>query len=960
MKLVAALSIGLSAFLSLPAAAASPDIVVSQVYGGGGNSGATLTHDFIELFNRGPVPVDVSGWSVQYASAAGATWQRTLLTGSILPGQHYLVQQAMGAGGSVGLPVPDAVGVIPMSATAGKIALVNGGTLLAGTCPTAGVVDFVGYGAANCFEGIAASALNNTTAALRAVSGCTDTDINSADFASGVPNPRNTGAAFNVCGAPTPTPAPIAHIREIQGAGHLSPLSGTAVSGVTGIVTAVRLNGFFIQDPSPDADDATSEAVFIFTNTVPTVSVGDGVSVSGLVAEFRASSTSLTITEIASPVVAVTSSGNALPPATILGRGGRVPPTEVIEDDAVGSVETSGVFDPATDGIDFYESLEGLRVQIDVAVAVGRRSGNGEIPVLVDDGADAVLRTPRGGVVVRSTDFNPERIFLDDAFVPLPETNVGDRFSSAITGVLDYSFGNFKLLVTAPVTVVPGGLLPETAPELGPHHVAIATFNVENLDPADAPEKFAALASTIVDRLHAPDMIAVEEVQDDSGPVNDGIVGANATFQALIAAIVAAGGPTYDYRQIDPVNGRDGGESGGNIRQGLLFRTDRGIAFVDRPGGDAMTATSVVAGPSGPVLTFSPGRIDPAHPSFANSRKPLALELRVHGQTLFVIANHFNAKGGDQPLFGRFQPPVRSTEIDRRQQAQIVADFVRAILTLDPAAAVVVLGDINDFEFSDSVQILKASGLTPLIETLPPAERYTYVFEGNSQALDHTLVSGALLGRPFLYDVVHVNAEFATRSSDHDPQVAHLLLGVAPAITSAPVTTARQNIAYVYDVETSGAPAPRFVLDTAPTGMTIDPLTGRIDWTPLVLPGSYAVTVRATNGIGPDAVQSFDVRVLAAPRRKVDPTVECATRNGDGTSTARLGYRNPNPFAVAIPIGLRNLMLPLPLDRGQPRVFEPGANPAAFEVTFRGPALLWILDGNLAIASPFLASTCAR
>jgi len=184
----------------------------------------------------------------------------------------------------------------------------------------------------------------------------------------------------------------------------------------------------------------------------------------------------------------------------------------------------------------------------------------------------------------------------------------------------------------------------------------------------------------------------------------------------------------------------------------------------------------VVGSGAGTRLSFSPGRIDPTNPAFANSRKPLAGEFRFRGHHLFVIANHFNSKGGDQPLFGRFQPPARVTETQRNQQAQVVHDFVAAIEAADPDAGVVVLGDLNDFEFSQALATLRAGVLHPLIETLPQQERYTYDFEGNSQALDHILLSDALFARPFAYDVVHVNAEFADQASDHDPQVVRLTL----------------------------------------------------------------------------------------------------------------------------------------------------------------------------------------
>lgn len=175
-------------------------VVISQVYGGGGNSGATYKNDFVELFNPTSAAVDLSGWSVQYASATGSSWQVTLLSGSIAPGQYYLVQQGAGTAGTVDLPTPDATGTIFMSGTAGKIALVNNTTALSGVCP-AGFIDLVGFGGtASCFEGSGPTAApSNTLAVLRNNNGCQDNNNNAADFATGAPNPRNTASPLNSC-----------------------------------------------------------------------------------------------------------------------------------------------------------------------------------------------------------------------------------------------------------------------------------------------------------------------------------------------------------------------------------------------------------------------------------------------------------------------------------------------------------------------------------------------------------------------------------------------------------------------------------------------------------------------------------------------------------------------------------------------------------------------------------------
>ncbi len=181
------------------------NVVISQIYGAGGNAGATHQNDFIEIFNRGTTTINLAGWSVQYVAATGTgTWSVTNLSGTLIPGQYYLVQEAGGVNGSP-LPTPDATGSISMAATAGKVALLNTTVALTGGCPTSSnIVDLVGYGAtASCFEGSGpAPAPGTTTADLRKVGGCTDTNDNAADFLTATPTPRNTASPLNDCNAP--------------------------------------------------------------------------------------------------------------------------------------------------------------------------------------------------------------------------------------------------------------------------------------------------------------------------------------------------------------------------------------------------------------------------------------------------------------------------------------------------------------------------------------------------------------------------------------------------------------------------------------------------------------------------------------------------------------------------------------------------------------------------------------
>ncbi|HEY0639789.1 MAG TPA: lamin tail domain-containing protein [Pseudonocardiaceae bacterium] len=760
-----------------PAAAVSPDVVLAEVYGGGGNTGAPYTHDFVELYNRGAAPVSLAGWSVQYASASGVTWLVTPLAGSVAAGGRYLVRLASGGAVGAALPTPDATGTTNLSASSGKVALVTNATALGcgSNCEAAaGVRDFLGFGAANDYEGSPALTLSNTQSATRTTP-TTDTDNNAADFGRVAPTPQNSASGGGGCGYTGTL------IRTIQGARHVSSLNGTAVSNVRGVVTAVRGNGFHLQDPCPDAAPSTSEALFVFTSSAPTVSAGQEVAVSGTVSEFRpggATSTNLTLTQISGPTVSVVGT-RALPAPIVIGSGGRVPPAAVIDNDATGSVETSGTFDATVDGIDFYESLESMRVQVNNPVAASPRTSNNEVAVLPDNGASATVRTTRGGIVLRATDGNPERVILDDAQLAgsVPAVNVGDRFTGPAVGVLGYSFGNFKLELTSALTRVDNGLAKEITAAPGAGQLTVATFNVENLEPGDPASKFSGLAQTIVTNLRSPAIVVTEEVQDNDGAANTTVVDASQTWTKLITAISAAGGPAYTYADINPVDDADGGEPGGNIRVGFLYRTDIGLSLAPgSPGGPTTAVAAVATGvPSDPVtLSVNPGRINPTHSAFSGSRKPIAAKFLFNGRPYFVIGNHWNSKGGDDPLFGHKQPPVRSSEVQRGQQATQVAGFVDQLQAIDPQARIVVAGDLNDFEWSAAVQTLVTAGLTVLASTPVAAERYSYVFDGNSQFLDHILISAPLVSTGYSYDVVHVNAEFATQLSDHDPQLVRL------------------------------------------------------------------------------------------------------------------------------------------------------------------------------------------
>lgn len=537
-------------------------------------------------------------------------------------------------------------------------------------------------------------------------------------------------------------------IMQIQGEAHRSAYEGQPIL-TSGIVTAVASNGFYLQDAAGDGNARTSDALFVFTGAAPGRLVGDAVQVTGTVGEFLPGNdaTNLTVTQVSASSVAFQSAGNPLPAAALIGTGGLTPPTSVIDDDGLAS------YDPATDGIDFYESLEGMRVTIDEPLVVSQTTGFGETYVVASGGAGVTGLNSRDGVTLSEGDYNPEKIQIDasDTLFPGydPAHSQGDRLSD-VTGIMSYSFNSYEVLVTEAVTVTQDVTLARETTTLqgGRDYLTVASYNVENLDPGDGPVKFNLLAQNIVYNLAAPDIIGLQEIQDANGMNGSDPLSGVVTAQILIAAIAAIGGPNYVYVEIAPSSaGSTGGEPGGNIRNGYLYNADR-VDYVD---GSAQLIED---------------------PAFNGSRRPLVADFTFNGETVSLINVHFTSRIGSDPLWGSTQPAADAGDSSRTAQAQAVSAYVNNELAGDPSLHFGVLGDFNGFYFEDAVGVLEAGDVfADLHRLLPETERYSYMFDGNLQAIDHMLVTGGLRdGASF--DAVHINAEQAddaNRATDHDP-----------------------------------------------------------------------------------------------------------------------------------------------------------------------------------------------
>jgi uncharacterized protein len=577
------------------------------------------------------------------------------------------------------------------------------------------------------------------------------------------------------------------HIRDIQGKTHTSILNGKNVTDVEGVVTYLDgPNRFFIQSLTPDTDDNTSEGILV-SKTAHGVAIGDRVKVTGKVSEYygegyaEKSSTDLTITQIEASDI--TKNGIALLPTPIVLGVDRVAPTNIIDNDSFAT------FDPAEDAIDFWESIEGMYVQVDDAKVVALQKDG---LVWVVPGTYPTDVHP-GGLRISADDYNPDRIGVDVRKSATANRDyrakMGDYFTGAIKGVVNYGYSNYKVMAqesTLPTLTETPILREATSITSETDKLTIATYNVENFSTETPDAKVTKIADAIVTKMKSPDIIGLNEVQDNNGETNNGIVDGTGSAQLIIDKVKSLGGPTYAYTEVAPENNKDGGAPGANIRVAFLYNAARVSLTTGVEKGTAIQSVGYANG----KLTLNPGRIDPTNAAFNSSRKPLAAQFDFQGESIIVVANHFNSKTGDQPLFGKNQPPVLGSEVQRHKIAGIVNNFVKDIKSKNANANVVLLGDFNDFEFSQTLAIAKGNELKNMIESVPLEERYNYSFQGNAQVLDHVLVTNNMFANTTV-DILNINSGFMEehgRASDHDPVIIQTKLVPASVEVLPPVT----------------------------------------------------------------------------------------------------------------------------------------------------------------------------
>jgi predicted extracellular nuclease len=782
-------------------------VVISQVYGGGGNTGALFHNDFVELFNGGTNTVDLAGSSVQYASAAGTTWQSAPLSGLLSPGHYFLLQLASGGVNGVPLPAPDATGSLNLSASGGKVALVATVSPLSGACPSfAEMLDLVGFGnSASCYEGTGpAPGAGNTLAIVRASGGCIDTDNNASDFFTSAPVPRNHNSPTNGCGS---APSVVA-LHAIQGSGMASPLAGQLITTTTNIVTGIRNNGFFIQSADAEADDdpQTSEAVFVSTPTAlpAAVAIGNAVVVAGIVDEFKPASDPAVPprTQIINAVVTLVDTAQPLPLPIILSDtnlspDGAVDQLERFEGMRV-RVDTFRVVGP-TEGFIIESSAAGISdgVFYGVLGEAARPMREPGIPLLDPLPPDAPSQVPR-------FDVNPERLRVDSNAQPgAPRLEVvAGTVISNLVGVLDFEQRTWTLLPDAGgAAVLSSNAVAMPVPPAAANEFTVASFNLERFfDTTEDPSVDETVLTTnafngrlnkaslaIRNVLRAPDILGVVEIEN------------LATLQAL-ADRVNSDARSAGQSNVNYAAWLEEGNDIGGIDSGFLVNTARVVVIDVTPFGKDTTYTNPLTGQEETL----------------NDRPPLVLRAVVprpglaEPLSVVVILNHLRSMLGiDDPTDG---PRVRAK---RRAQAEYLAGLVQERQTNGPAENLVLIGDFNAFPFNDgyvdvvgtikgtpalSNEVTLASAdlvepdLLNLTDTLPATERYSFNFEGNAQAIDHILVAMPMRARVVRFRYARLGSDFPEsfrsnfnrpeRLSDHDATVAWFELVKQPRFTS--------------------------------------------------------------------------------------------------------------------------------------------------------------------------------
>lgn len=789
---------------------AGTGLVISEVYGGGGNTGATLKNDFVELYNPTGAAISVAGWSVQYRSSGGTVDPTGVipLSGSVPANGHYLVAAA--TSGDVGAPLPtaDATGDTNLSASKGTVFLVNQSTAL--TAPATGsitgnaaIVDLVGFGSTNTYEAAPAPAGSSAESVSRSATG-SDTDDNAADFTATAPTPQGSGAT-----PPPPVDEPIT-IAELQGDGATTPYPNQTVT-TTGVVTAAYptggFYGFYLQTPGTGgavdlSTHKASDAVFVYQRQgAVTVQVGDHVQVTGTATDFKGL-TELSITD-GSAVTQLTDPAEAVKPATVA-----LPADEAQRESLEGMLVAPGGKFTVADNYSLNQYGE-----------IGLASGTTPLPVPTDvaDPHDATaIQAVEDANAARSVtldDGSSANYMTNDAAkdTPLPyltqdkQIRVGAPVTFTAPVIFDYRNGGWDYQPTAQLTgdgVPPAtfGHTRTSAPAETGGDLHIASFNVLNYFPTTGEDYEAdgGSCSSYDDRDGNPVTV---NTCDGEGPRGAWDQADFLRQQAkIVHAINHLGADVVSLEEIENSAkfGQDRDAAVATLVQALNDDTAPGTwAYVPTPSTAGSQADEDVIRTA---FIYQPASVQPVGqsviddaPAFANARDPLAQAFKPAGardyRAFAVIVNHFKSKGSG-PDDGTGQGNSNPARI---AQADELVSFTKRVQREFDTRRVFLSGDFNSYTQEDPMRVLYQAGFTDLGSAEAPDEA-TYLFGGLVGSLDHVLANRQALAMVTGAHVWNINSvepvaleysrhnynatdfynQSAYRASDHDPLVVGL------------------------------------------------------------------------------------------------------------------------------------------------------------------------------------------
>lgn len=551
-------------------------------------------------------------------------------------------------------------------------------------------------------------------------------------------------------------------ISDIQGCAHTSPYNNKTVTGVEGLVTHKFSTGFTMQAITPDDRDCSSEAIFVYTATYPDVFPGQIVSVDGKIEEFTAGGKedhNLSRTEIHEADINILPGRIELPYYVSLHDGTTTTPDRFID--------SGSEFNVAADGLDYYESLEFMLVGITSGTVVGPKNSYKEFVVLPDSKTEKNLISENGNLLLQAGDENPEIIMVDIASSFTQKVNVGDQFSKPIVGIMDYSFGNYKIWTITDPMINSMEQEEEFIQRESEISLSIVSYNIENFSLYDDEKKIIGISCQIAKDLKSPDIVVLHEVLDDSGTLDNSIVTAQETLENLVMEIKRCGGPEYTSSDNPPENNQDGGIEGGNIRSAILYRADRGITL-DRPD---LSVRGLVVKNGEVIAGKNPYRFAQNESAFWGTRKPVIWLFTWKSEKIMVVGVHLVSQAATTPRWGYIQPPEKPEQAKRETQAKLIAENLELFRRLSDELTVIVAGDLNDYPWSDTVTEFTTTNMKNLQKSEPVSECYSYIFEGNSYLFDYILVNAELEDRVLSHKVVHLNTSYdqELRFSDHDP-----------------------------------------------------------------------------------------------------------------------------------------------------------------------------------------------